>query len=214
MVTAVLSTTAKVKAREKRKAAADQDAMEIVSARFPFLSPLFLIDDLRYQDERTEGKKDMDAEKMASIGSPTEGTSSKRRAEPNSERIANFSRVTPVQLGYVSFPPEGRYQPVRPVTSSTRSASGSSTKKGRGIVPERYGGAGGILVLVDGRPEEEGELIDLEPPAPTAPVASASGGVPNGDANLAGQQQQRHIALDPNDLEASPPGPFEVRDEG
>lgn len=39
----------------------------------------------------------------------------KRRAEPPSERLQNYSRVTPAQVKYVTFPTDSRYASVRPV---------------------------------------------------------------------------------------------------
>ncbi|KAI6153672.1 26S proteasome regulatory complex non-ATPase subcomplex Rpn2 Psmd1 subunit [Pisolithus tinctorius] len=189
MVTAVLSTTAKVKAREKKKAAADQESMDT--------------------DEKVEVRKDTDVE-MKTEEVPS---SSRRKSEPASEKLANFSRVTPIQLGYVSFPSDGRYQPVRPVTSNTlipkgtKGASSQPTKKG--LVSERYAGGGGILILVDERPVEEAEFIELQPPAP--PGGGPTGGaVPNGHADVA--DRQLHIDLSSN-TEADPPEPFEVRDD-
>jgi 26S proteasome regulatory subunit N2 len=139
----------------------------------------------------------------------------KRKAEPNFESIANFSRVTPGQLGYINFSPDGRYQPVRPVSLNTPVAKGGkvvspgANKKGTGppgLVSERYAGGGGILVLVDERPDEEAELIDLSPPA--APQATANGSaVPNGHAP---SERNLHIALDESTPDAAPPEWFEV----
>jgi len=133
-------------------------------------------------------------------------TLTKRKTEPNSEKVANFSRVTPVQLGYITFPLEGRYHPVRPV--ATRGAKGAPPPMGKkGLPSERYAGGGGILVLVDEREGEDAELIDLElPPPATAGDGSA---MQNGFANAA--EHQLHSRLDPSAPEADPPEPFEVR---
>ncbi|KAF9229179.1 26S proteasome regulatory complex non-ATPase subcomplex Rpn2/Psmd1 subunit [Gyrodon lividus] len=200
MATAVLSTTAKVKAREKRKAAADSDAMET--------------DDKA--DVKKDGEVEMKTEDGGAQGSDESkvSTLAKRKAELNFEKIANFSRVTPVQLGYISFPPEGRYQPVRPVSLNTpltkggKVASPAASKKGTGplgLVSERYAGGGGILILVDERPREEAEFIDLSPPA--APEVTANGSaVPNGHAH---SERNFHIALDESTPDADPPESFE-----
>ncbi|KAF9244603.1 26S proteasome regulatory complex non-ATPase subcomplex Rpn2 Psmd1 subunit [Melanogaster broomeanus] len=202
MATAVLSTTAKVKAREKRKAAADSDAMET--------------------DDKAEVKKDGDVE-MKTEDTAAQGsdeskapTLAKRKAEPNLEKIANFSRVTPVQLGYLSFPPEGRYQPVRPVSLNTPLTKGRKvtspavSKTGTGpsdLVSERYAGGGGIVILVDERPDEEAEIIDLSPPPPPLPEVTANGSaVPNGHAT---SERNFHIALDESMPDADPPVSFE-----
>ncbi|KAI6031668.1 26S proteasome regulatory complex non-ATPase subcomplex Rpn2 Psmd1 subunit [Pisolithus microcarpus] len=189
MVTAVLSTTAKVKAREKKKAAADHESMDT--------------------DEKAEVRKDADVEMKTEEAPP-----SRRKAEPTSEKLANFSRVTPVQLGYVGFPPDGRYRPVRPVTSNvlhpkaTKGAHSQTTKKGQ--ASERYAGGGGILILVDEHPDEEAEFVELQPLVPPADASSVIA-VPNGNANVA--DRPLHIAVDSNSAEADPPEPFEVRND-
>lgn len=156
------------------------------------------------KDEKTNPKQDADVEMKAEEPS----TSTKRKAESNSEKIANFSRVTPVQLGYITFPMEGRYQPIRPVASNplaTKGAKSTPSPVKRSLASERYAGGGGILILVDGREGEEAELIDLEPPA------MAAGEIPmqNGFANAA--VDQLHPGLDASAPEADPPEPFEVR---
>jgi 26S proteasome regulatory subunit N2 len=196
MATAVLSTTAKVKAREKRKAAADSDAMET--------------------DEKVDSKKDGDVEmKTEEVGSDESKTiSTKRKGEPSFEKVANFSRVTPAQLSYISFPPDGRYQPVRPVSlhapgaKGSRAASTGAGKKGNGssgLLSERYAGGGGILILVDERPDEEAELIDLSPPV-VAQVAANGSAVPHGHGS---SERNLHSALDESTGDAEPPPPFE-----
>ncbi|KAH7928528.1 26S proteasome regulatory complex non-ATPase subcomplex Rpn2/Psmd1 subunit [Leucogyrophana mollusca] len=197
VATAVLSTTAKVKAREKKKAAADADAMET--------------------DEKPEVKKEGDVE-MRSEESPSSGnaddsatdedgkgsTSTKRKVEPTSEKLSNFTRVIPAQLGYITFPADGRYQPVRPV-----SLNGPPAKGSRGVVltSERYAGGSGILIMVDERPDEEADFINFDPPPP-AP-ATSTGDVPNGHANANRGPTGIHIALDENAPEADPPESFE-----
>jgi 26S proteasome regulatory subunit N2 len=131
-----------------------------------------------------------------------------KRPEPTFEIRPNFSRVTPAQLAHISFPPEGRYQPVRPVSATTISRAtpaGPLTT----VTSEKFAGGGGILILADLRPEEEGEFIEFEPPVePEAPGTTTS--VPNGNAisaPLSGPQ----FALDDSATEGSPPESFEVR---
>lgn len=86
-------------------------------------------------------------------GKTTERKRSRRKDEPAFEKLSNFSRVTPQQLSYISFPDDGRYQPVRPVSNRTapiRSGKGKSSSgkqsqaSGAGFVAtaERYGGGG------------------------------------------------------------------------
>ncbi|KAJ7225612.1 D-isomer specific 2-hydroxyacid dehydrogenase [Mycena pura] len=212
VATAVLSTTAKVKAREKKKAASDENAMDT--------------------DDKLEGKKEADGDvemkiddqpsgKDAGDISPINGSisnlaedgkpSSKptKKAEPSFEMLLNLSRVTPAQLAYITFPPESRFQPVRAVSANPvpRGKAGAAAGKTptAGLVSEKYAGGGCILIMTDLRPEEEADLIDFEPivqapaqPAPE-PVNAASAPV-----------EGPHIALDETSPEAGPPEPFEV----
>jgi len=132
-----------------------------------------------------------------------------RKAEPTFEIRPNFSRVTPAQLAHISFPPEGRYQPVRPVSASTVSRVTTPAGPSTTLTSEKFAGGGGILILDDLRPEEEGEFIDFESSIePALPGTLAS--VPNGHAigaPLSGPQ----FALDDSAPEGNPPESFEVR---
>ncbi|KAF9452586.1 26S proteasome regulatory complex, non-ATPase subcomplex, Rpn2/Psmd1 subunit [Macrolepiota fuliginosa MF-IS2] len=225
--TAVLSTTAKAKAREKKKAAAEGEAMDL---------------DEKPEVKTTEGDVEMKVEDATSpkdgdvspinrsisnlIDEPKPSTSSlpasKKKGEPTYELRPNFSRVTPAQLAYISFPPNSRYQPVRPVSSETSVSKNASpaaphlAKGGKTGSAEKYAGGGGIILLTDLRPDEEAEFIELEPPpVPAAPepgaaAVAAGTGAPNG--NAIGSQSGPagpHIALDENAPEAEPPAPFE-----
>ena len=135
-----------------------------------------------------------------------EGTPRPRKSEPASEKLSNFSRVTPAQLAYVSFSSESRYQPVRVVsTRPSPSAKALKTPASVALATERYAGGGGILIMADTRPDEEGEYIEFE----TQPVAQPApgGAVPQ---NPPPTTPGRHIALDENAPEADPPESFEV----
>lgn len=166
-------------------------------------------------DSKKDGDVEMKTEDVAANGSDeSKAIPTKRKAEPSFEKVANFSRVTPAQLSYISFPPDGRYQPVRPVSLQTPAAKGGRVtsagtgKKGNGpsgVLSERYAGGGGILILVDERRDEEAELIDLSPPV----VAEVTG---NGSAvpNLSVGERNLHIALDESTGDSEPPAPFEV----
>ncbi|KAH6917463.1 26S proteasome subunit RPN2a [Coprinopsis sp. MPI-PUGE-AT-0042] len=169
VATAVLSTTAKQKARDKKKAAAEGDVMDL---------------------DKPEGDVDMKAE-----GEEGKDKEPKKK-EALSEIKSNLTRVTPAQLPYVSFPPEGRYQPVRPVSSKPP----SSASKSKAAVGSAAAG-GGILLLVDKKPEEPGNFISLEP----TPIPEAA--VQQGQATPAAGQG-RHIALD-DGPEVDPPESFE-----
>jgi 26S proteasome regulatory subunit N2 len=147
-------------------------------------------------------------------------TSKPKKAEPTFELRPNFSRVTPAQLAYISFPPDGRYQPVRAVSTKTPlSKTGKAVAAGTssslvGLGSERYAGGGGILLLTDSRPNEEADYIEIEtaipavpPTAAPAPAAGAGAGAgPTASAPPTG----RHIALDENAPESEPPEAFEV----
>jgi len=125
-----------------------------------------------------------------------------RKKEATSERLQNFSRVTPQQLTYISFPPDSRYQPVRPVSTNSVSRS----KKSSAEPGETYTGVGGILVLLDERPEEPVDLIaPLEPPV-VAPAPVTIQPAQPAQTTVA----RPHIALDENLPEAPPPASFEV----
>ncbi|KAJ3574095.1 hypothetical protein NP233_g1992 [Leucocoprinus birnbaumii] len=239
--TAVLSTTARAKAREKKKAAAEGEAMDVVglsSHRFE-ASFIHSMQDDKPEAKATapEGDVEMKADEAASpkdgdvspinrsisnlIDEPKPSAStsvSKKKAEPSQELRPNFSRVTPAQLGYISFSPSGRYQPVRPVSSTPQSpvstAAGAKAVSKTGSA-EKYAGGGGIILLADLRPDEEAEFIDLEPPpAPAVPeipaAAVASTTAPNGEAIGAQPSPSGpHIALDEGAPESEPPASFE-----
>ncbi|EFI28601.1 26S proteasome subunit RPN2a [Coprinopsis cinerea okayama7 len=187
VTTAVLSTTAKVKAREKKKAAAEGEGMDL---------------------DKPEGEGDVEMkpaegeEGKAKEGEEGKATPPKKKSEPSTETKPNLSRVTPAQLPFISFPADGRYQPVRSV--STRPATKAPSSAAALSAEKRTGGAG-ILLLIDRRPEEEAEFISLEPtpiPEPEAPAAAPAQQAPGG------QPRGRHIALDEGE-EAAPPPSFE-----
>jgi 26S proteasome regulatory subunit N2 len=125
-----------------------------------------------------------------------------RKTEPSFEKLQNYSRVTPVQLAYVTFPSESRYQPVRPVsTKPLLRAKGAKNN----ITTEGFVGVGGILIMIDQRPEDETELISpLEPSVVVSMTTSESTSQETGS--------RPNIALDESAPEADPPEPFEVRE--
>ena len=132
-----------------------------------------------------------------------------RKPEPSYEIKPNFSRVTPAQLQHISFPNDGRYQLVRPVSSKLGSQRKNSVG---GLLSEGCVGGGGILILADLRPGDEAELIEFEPPTPPAAIVQATAPpttVANGNAVRAAPSGP-HISLDENAPEAGPPESFEV----
>lgn len=141
-------------------------------------------------------------------------TSKPKKTEPTSELRPNFSRVTPAQLGYISFPSDARYQPVRavstktPLSKSGKAVAAAASASLLGLGSEKYAGGGGILMLTDSRPNEEAEYIEIETATPVAapPAAQAAPAATSVPAPPTG----RHIALDENAPESEPPEAFEV----
>ena len=212
VATAVLSTTAKVKAREKKKAAAEGEPIDVVrTISHRWSMPLILTHIL--QDEKKDGDVEMKTDEPTKHGdvSPISGSISNlvdankppsRKKEATFERLQNFSRVTPQQLTYISFPSDSRYQPVRPVSANSVSRS----KKSSAGPAEVSTGVGGILVLLDERPDDPVDLIaPLEPPVA---VPEPTTTLPTQLARTTASRP--HIALDENLPEASPPAAFEV----
>lgn len=171
--------------------------------------------DIEMKSEEVPSRKPTDD--SPSTKSP-EDVKPKRKSEPSSENVANFSRVTPMQLAYISFAPEGRYQPVRPVSLNTvppktggkGNLNPGVRKASSSVASERHAGGGGILMMVDERPDEEAEFISFEPPAAT-PTATENGqALPNGNANRATAPTNIHISLDESSPDVDPPESFEV----
>ncbi|TFK57040.1 26S proteasome regulatory complex non-ATPase subcomplex Rpn2/Psmd1 subunit [Heliocybe sulcata] len=207
---AVLSTTAKVKAREKRKAGQERGESE--------LEPKKEMDVEMKADEpstSTAGQGDISpiAGSLSDLADGPDGKGKTKKPEQTSEELSNFSRVTPAQLAYISFSSEGRYQPVRPVSTKTAAPKGGKaasklTAGANAMASERYAGGGGILILLDRQPDQSEEFIELEtqlPPQQPAPVEP----VPNGNANAAPEPSGPHIAHDESAPEAEPPESFE-----
>jgi 26S proteasome regulatory subunit N2 len=95
----------------------------------------------------------MKIDEPASVDSEPAPTPTPNKRAATSETLSNLSRVTPAQLQHISFPAEGRFQPVRPV--------------GRG--------GGGIVMLVDSKEGEEVSWIEpfgAPAAAPAAPAAA------------------------------------------
>lgn len=169
---------------------------------------------------------------ISNLADDSKASSSKtaRKGEPLFERLPNFSRVTPAQLAHIIFPADGRYQPVRAVTTKTPPGTKNNSKAAAvppagsksataalGLASEKYAGGGGILILVDEYPDEEAEFVEFEAPAAAGAPTEAvpNGSIPNGHATTgataAGPASGPHIALDEDAPEADPPESFEVR---
>lgn len=136
-------------------------------------------------------------------------TSRPKRKESSARKLSKFSRVVPAQIPYVSFPPDGRYQPVRAVSTRSPPSKGHKSASRSSVVPgltsERCAGGGGILILADQRPDEEPDYIEFE----TQTIIAANQAVPVSDDRPAHVSEGRHISLDEAAPETGPPESFE-----
>ena len=134
-----------------------------------------------------------------------------RKTEPSFEVLPNLSRVTPAQLAYITFPDEGRYQPVRAVSPAGATASKSPSSSTLGLASGKYAGGGGILILADLQPDEEAEFIEFNPVILLPPQDEAAPThLGNGHAVHAPPPSGPHIAMDDSMPDIDPPEAFEV----
>ena len=179
--------------------------------------------DVEMKSDETSSPKDGDVspitQSVLNLSDESKASSSRtgKKSEPAYEVRPNFSRVTPSQLAYISFPANDRYQPVRAV-----SAKASPTKAGKAAAAsdrrtppstlaqgsEKYGGGGGILIMTDLRPNEEAEFIEIETASTLAAPETVVAPVANGDA-LQGRARL-NISLDDTAPESDAPEAFEV----
>ncbi|KAG0151044.1 hypothetical protein CROQUDRAFT_651562 [Cronartium quercuum f. sp. fusiforme G11] len=169
VATAVLSTTAKVKAREKtKKDKLNADEMEMTPAPE---SPVALQEAMKIDEEGTKKKP-------------------RRKDESGlTDKLSNLSRVTPTQLAYISFPDQSRYLPVRPLLGGSSAARKGLTAQMVLNTAEFAAAGGGILVVKDQRPELPGEFLELTSVKELAPPAvagaeSVTGASSDPDADL------------------------------
>ncbi|CDS00444.1 hypothetical protein [Sporisorium scitamineum] len=108
--TAVLSTTVKAQARQRNKereraqAEGGADAMDVDDASGAAAG--------KKEDGDVAMEEDTNKTSTAAkAGKPKK----ERKQEPRSELLPNYSRVTPAQVKFVTFPPESRFVPIRPV---------------------------------------------------------------------------------------------------
>lgn len=106
--TAVLSTTVKAQARQRTKereraqAEGGAEAMELDDAAGSAA-------------KKEDGDVAMEDESGKASGGKSGKPKKERKQEPRSEVLPNYSRVTPAQVKFVTFPPESRFVPIRPV---------------------------------------------------------------------------------------------------
>ncbi|CAG7847424.1 26S proteasome regulatory subunit RPN2 [Serendipita indica DSM 11827] len=159
VATAVLSTTAKAKQRAKEK----KEKGEALEGDAKSPKTPGAMEDIVMTEEAK--KPDEEVEKPA-------GEKEKKRKEPTSEILENFTRVTPAQLVHITFPPDSRFQPVRSFAPPAPLAKTRPKAAGKNLT-ERYAGGGGIIMLIDRRPGEETTFVDLPPELGGEPPAAA-----------------------------------------
>lgn len=124
--TAVLSTTAQAKRRKlaKDRLALRQESMEVdVPAGPPTTTKSGVADgDAMEEDAPAKGTETggEEEEKKKEGGSAGAGAGGSGKKKGEKEKVGfemeNMSRVLPAQIKYISFPAEGRYQPVKKVS--------------------------------------------------------------------------------------------------
>ena len=178
--------------------------------------------DVEMKGDEASSPKDGDvspiAQSVLNLGDESKASSSRigKKSEPALEVRPNFSRVTPTQLAYISFPANDRYQPVRAVSAKTSpTKAGKAAASGRRTPPstlgqgsEKYAGGGGILIMTDLRPNEEAEFIEIETGSTLAAPEAVVAPMANGDA-LRGRARL-NISLDDTAPESDVPEAFEV----
>ncbi|KAA8577089.1 hypothetical protein MFRU_023g00250 [Monilinia fructicola] len=136
IATAVLSTTAQAKRRaQKKERAQRRESMDIDQTPTTPKIPAST-DDKMDVDESTKDSDEKSAEKKDEGEKEATSETLKKKIEKEKVgyEIENMSRVLPAQLKFISFP-AGRYKPVKKPT-------------------------GGVIVLIDTKPEEEKILIE------------------------------------------------------
>ncbi|TIB63266.1 hypothetical protein E3P77_03573 [Wallemia ichthyophaga] len=192
--TAVLSTTARAQARQTKAKKEKEGA------------------DVEMEEEKDDEKEEKE-----------ENKEEVKEPEPEFEVKGNLTRVTPNQVPFIVFSKDGRYTPVRSVSSVPASTkvhkegelggSGSSTpvsinrRTRRPTIASIYSstpasaGGAGILILKDHKAGEEVEYITLE-------AGEGNGGVQQQQHN-----QQSNEGVDDGEEIDNPPPPFEYNFE-
>ncbi|KAH0565664.1 hypothetical protein GP486_000938 [Trichoglossum hirsutum] len=152
VATAILSTTAQAKRRaQKKERAQKHDSMDIepTSATPRTADPRaedkdkMEVDDegSKAKGDKTEGEKGDEKEGEKEEPSSADGAKKKNGKEAEKEKVGywieNMSRVLPAQLKYISFPADGRYEPIKKPT-------------------------GGVVLLTDAIPSDSKTLLELK----------------------------------------------------
>nr|CDI55816.1 probable RPN2-26S proteasome regulatory subunit [Melanopsichium pennsylvanicum 4] len=174
--TAVLSTTAKAQARQKNKereraqaegGARGDAAMDLDESSAPATSAAKKEEDVAMDEDTTNKVK-------------SGGKKKERKQEPKSEVLPNYSRVTPAQIKFITFPAETgsglkslHQQAVNNAAINVSGGgSGESTiahagnvgptaEQARSILTSAIGGTGGILLMVDRKSGDEFRVMKI-----------------------------------------------------
>lgn len=169
--TAVLSTTVRAKqrqkAKEREKAAQGLGPSAMDTEEKPAKS------------SAAEGDTEM---KDGDASATTATTKRPRRKEPTSERLPNYSRVTPAQIKYVAFPPDSRYSPIRPV-QGVAGGHGANFHNTSTVAPK-----GGLGLLGNATPAKgaSGTATPLGAKADKKPASNGAAATPPGVAASVG----------------------------
>lgn len=165
--TAVLSTTAQAKRRAAKKRGLSS-VMDVDNVTSPKPTTSDKKEEGDKMDVDDEEKKEADAAEAAAT-KKEEAARKKAEREKIGFEVSNMTRVLPAQLKYLSFPPNSRYKPVKPLPTSTGGGLGSSSAL-----------SSSTWLLIDTRPQEEKKLVT---PSKIGPSPSAASG-PAGAAGL------------------------------
>ncbi|EZF75686.1 hypothetical protein H105_02870 [Trichophyton soudanense CBS 452.61] len=144
--TAVLSTTAQAKRRAQKREKQRSGSIDIEQTP---TTPKSAAQQLPEKMDVDEAPK---AEESKASGDKEAAAEPKRKPEKEKVgyEISNLSRVLPAQVKYISFPDQ-RYEPVKKAT-------------------------GGVVVLLDKKPSEPRDIIELSASKETKPAATAAAG--------------------------------------
>ncbi|QIW98085.1 hypothetical protein AMS68_003603 [Peltaster fructicola] len=199
--TAVLSTTAQAKRRKPAKDRRNRSNSMDIDAGVTTPKPDADAD----ADKADEDSMVIDTTKVGEEEEKKEVLSKKPQREKSGFEVNNMSRVLPQQVRHITFPSEGRYQPIKKFS-------------------------GGVIVMTDSKPGEPKDLIELKARkkvAPPAPMGGAQSGASRDtamrDADVSamfgsgGAQAAAGVlnAVDEDDdgEEAPVPDAFDVEDE-
>ncbi|KAL8946532.1 MAG: hypothetical protein Q9222_007084 [Ikaeria aurantiellina] len=149
--TAVLSTTAQAKRRaQKKEKQQRRESMDIdqtpTTPKTTNIGDNMELDEPASKNEESSEQEKVDGEKKEGSPSP-ENAKRKMEKEKVGYQLENMSRVLPAQRSFITFPAEGRYQPVK----------------------KHFGG---VVLLTDETPSEPKTLMELKAKKTVKPAAA------------------------------------------